>query len=307
MEIVLIIFSSITIILVSVLIFIFLKKPQETGLRELQNELTEKFSTNLERLSNISRNIDSINETTSTMSIPIQNLNTYLGGNVTAGRLGEWNLESLVADVLPNTKFETQKNLNPANNNRVDVAVKSVEGFFIPIDSKFYSQQYADYQAATTAADRTSSLNQLRASIKSDAEEIVEKYFLEGVTSGFGVLYVPSEGLVAMVNLIEDFREILFREHKILVLGPNSLAGFLDQIRMGHDVVLLNENASIVKAAIVDIQKEFLNLNLKTEDLANSLRTMTNKVDQYQTRINVLGTSINSANNLMEAIEEDGN
>ena len=307
MEIVLIVFSSITIILVSVLIFIFLKKPQETGLRELQNELTEKFSTNLERLSNISRNIDSINETTSTMSIPIQNLNTYLGGNVTAGRLGEWNLESLVADVLPNTKFETQKNLNPANNNRVDVAVKSVEGFYIPIDSKFYSQQYADYQAATTAADRTSSLNQLRASIKSDAEEIVEKYFLEGVTSGFGVLYVPSEGLVAMVNLIEDFREILFREYKILVLGPNSLAGFLDQIRMGHDVVLLNENASIVKAAIVDIQKEFLNLNLKTEDLANSLRTMTNKVDQYQTRINVLGTSINSANNLMEAIEEDGN
>ena len=111
MEIVLIVFSSITIILVSVLIFIFLKKPQETGLRELQNELTEKFSTNLERLSNISRNIDSINETTSTMSIPIQNLNTYLGGNVTAGRLGEWNLESLVADVLPNTKFETQKKL----------------------------------------------------------------------------------------------------------------------------------------------------------------------------------------------------
>ena len=306
MEIVLIVFSSITIILVSILILILLKKPQETGLRELQNELTEKFSTNLERLSNISRNIDSINETTSTMSIPIQNLNTYLGGNVTAGRLGEWNLESLVADVLPNTKFETQKNLNPANNNRVDVAVKSVEGFFIPIDSKFYSQQYADYQAATTAADRTSSLNQLKASIKSDAEEIVEKYFLEGVTSGFGVLYVPSEGLVAMVNLIEDFREILFREYKILVLGPNSLAGFLDQIRMGHDVVVLNENASIVKAAIVDIQREFLKLDLKTVELENSLKTMTNKVGEYQAKIRALGRSINTANTQMEALEEDG-
>jgi DNA recombination protein RmuC len=306
MEIVLIIFSSITILLVSILIFIFLKKPQETGLRELQNELTEKFTTNLERLSNISRNIDSIKETASTMSIPIQNLNTYLGGNVTAGRLGEWNLESLVADVLPNTKFKTQKNLNPANKNRVDVAVQSVEGFYIPIDSKFYSQQYADYQAATTAADRTSSLNQLKASIKSDAEEIVEKYFLEGVTSGFGVLYVPSEGLVAMVNLIEDFREILFREYKILVLGPNSLAGFLDQIRMGHDVVVLNENASIVKAAIVDIQREFLKLDLKTVELENSLKTMTNKVGEYQAKIRALGRSINTANTQMEALEEDG-
>jgi len=306
MEIVLIIFSSITILLVGILIFIFLKKPQETGLRELQNELTDKFSTNLERLSNISRNIDSIKETASTMSIPIQNLNTYLGGNVTAGRLGEWNLESLVADVLPNTKFKTQKNLNPANKNRVDVAVQSVEGFYIPIDSKFYSQQYADYQAATTAADRTSSLNQLKASIKSDAEEIVEKYFLEGVTSGFGVLYVPSEGLVAMVNLIEDFREILFREYKILVLGPNSLAGFLDQIRMGHDVVVLNENASIVKAAIVDIQREFLKLDLKTVELENSLKTMTNKVGEYQAKIRALGRSINTANTQMEALEEDG-
>ena len=306
MEIVLIIFSSITILLVGILIFIFLKKPQETGLRELQNELTQKFTTNLERLSNISENINSISETTTTMSIPIQNLNRYLGGNVTAGRLGEWNLESLVADVLPNTTFETQKNLNPANNYRVDVAVQTVEGHFIPIDSKFYAQQYADYQVATTAAQRTTCLNQLRTSINSDATEIVDKYFLEGVTSGFGILYVPSEGLVTMVNLIDDLRETLFREKKILVLGPNSLAGFLDQIRMGHDVVLLNENASIVKAAIVDIQREFENLNLNTEELANTLRTMTNKVAQHQTRINVLGTSINSANNLMEAIEEDG-
>jgi DNA recombination protein RmuC len=302
MEIILIVFSIITILLVSILIFIFLKKPQESGLNKIQ----EKLSINLEKLRNISENINSISETTATMSIPIQNLNRYLGGNVTAGRLGEWNLESLVSDVLPNTKFETQKNLNPANNYRVDVAVQTVEGHFIPIDSKFYSQQYADYQVATTSAQRTTCLNQLRASINSDATEIVDKYFLEGVTSGFGILYVPSEGLVTMVNLIDDLRETLFREKKILVLGPNSLAGFLDQIRMDHDVVLLNENASIVKAAIVDIQREFEKLNLNTEDLANSLQTMTNKVAQYQTRINVLGTSINSANNLMEAIGEDG-
>ena len=302
MEIILIVFSIITILLVSILIFIFLKKPQESGLNKIQ----EKLSINLENLRNISENINSISETTATMSIPIQNLNRYLGGNVTAGRLGEWNLESLVSDVLPNTKFETQKNLNPANNYRVDVAVQTVEGHFIPIDSKFYSQQYADYQVATTSAQRTTCLNQLRASINSDATEIVDKYFLEGVTSGFGILYVPSEGLVTMVNLIDDLRETLFREKKILVLGPNSLAGFLDQIRMDHDVVLLNENASIVKAAIVDIQREFEKLNLNTEDLANSLQTMTNKVALYQTRINVLGTRINSANNLMEAMGEDG-
>ena len=302
MDIILIVFSIITILLVSILIFIFLKKPQESGLNKIQ----EKLSINLENLRNISENINSISETTATMSIPIQNLNRYLGGNVTAGRLGEWNLESLVSDVLPNTKFETQKNLNPANNYRVDVAVQTVEGHFIPIDSKFYSQQYADYQVATTSAQRTTCLNQLRASINSDATEIVDKYFLEGVTSGFGILYVPSEGLVTMVNLIDDLRETLFREKKILVLGPNSLAGFLDQIRMDHDVVLLNENASIVKAAIVDIQREFEKLNLNTEDLANSLQTMTNKVALYQTRINVLGTRINSANNLMEAMGEDG-
>ena len=91
-----------------------------------------------------------------------------------------------------------------------------------------------------------------------------------------------------------------------MVLGPNSLAGFLDQIRMGHDVVLLNENASIVKAAIVDIQREFLKLDLKTEELEKSLKTMTNKVGEYQTRIRALGTSIDSANTQMEAIEEDG-
>ena len=58
----------------------------------MKKEITEKFSTNLERLSNISQDINSIKEATSSMSVPMTNLNKYLGGNVETGRLGEWNL-----------------------------------------------------------------------------------------------------------------------------------------------------------------------------------------------------------------------
>lgn len=297
--------SLVSTLLLGLITFLFVKNKNKSVIDNVHNEIQEKFATSLERLSNISKNIDALSQTTATMSIPIQNLNSYLGGNVTAGRLGEWNLESIVADVLPNTQYETQFNLNPENNFRVDVAIKSVEGHFIPIDSKFYSQQYENYQSANTAAERAASLNHLKTSINSDATEIVQKYFLDGVTSGIGILYVPSEGLIAMVNLIEDIREKLFREKNILIMGPNSLAGFLDQIRMGHKVVFLNEAAIQVAIAIGEVKKEFENLELSTTDLKSSIASMANKIDRYQTRINVVTSKLNRAQQDVSALNED--
>jgi DNA recombination protein RmuC len=304
MEYISLILSFTTLLLIGFITFKVFKKEDESDLSIVKSELKEKFATSLERLSSISQNIDTLSERTATMSIPIQNLNTYLGGNVTAGRLGEWNLESIVADVLPNTKFKTQFNLNPENNYRVDVAIKAVEGHYIPIDSKFYSQQYDNYQRATTAAERTASLNHLKTSINADAADIEEKYLLDGVTAGIGILYVPSEGLVAMVNLIDDLRESLLRKKNILILGPNSLAGFLDQIRMGHKVVMLNEAAVQVARAIGQVKREFESLELSTVELKSSINSMSNKIDKYQTRINVVTSKLNTAEREIGTLDE---
>lgn len=303
MEYISLILSLITVALVSFIIFINFRNKDGSNLDIVKNELTDKFSTSLEKLSNISSNIDSIKEATSSMSIPITNMNKYLGGNVQTGRLGEWNLESIVKDIMPNNKYYFQYPIDPNTQNQVDCAIETTNEILIPIDSKFYAAQYSDYQEATTKTDRDRILNSLKNSIVKDAESISEKYFVDGITSKIGVLYIPSEGLVAMVNLIEGLRESLLRDQSILILGPNSLAGFLDSIRMGHEAVELNEKAELVAKVIGDIKEEFNNLNLSTIDLKKAVDGVSKKIDVYQTRINVLNKELNKGAEKLEESE----
>ena len=303
MEYISLIISLITVTLVSFIIFINFRNKDSSNLDIVKNELTDKFSTSLEKLSNISSNIDSIKEVTSSMSIPITNMNKYLGGNVQTGRLGEWNLESIVKDIMPNNKYYFQHPIDPNTQNQVDCAIETTNEILIPIDSKFYAAQYSDYQEATTKTDRDRILNSLKNSIVKDAESISEKYFVDGITSKIGVLYIPSEGLVAMVNLIEGLRESLLRDQSILILGPNSLAGFLDSIRMGHEAVELNEKAELVAKVIGDIKEEFNNLNLSTIDLKKAVDGVSKKIDVYQTRINVLNKELNKGAEKLEESE----
>ena len=76
--------------------------------------------------------------------------------------MGEWNLESIVKEILPDGSYEFQANLNPENQDRVDCAVKTADGVTIPIDSKFYAGQYKQYQEAGQANIRANVLRDLR-------------------------------------------------------------------------------------------------------------------------------------------------
>ena len=81
-------------------------------------------------------------------------LNRFLGGNTSTGKLGEWNLESIVRDVLPANTYEFQAQINPETTEKADCAVTNSEGLIIPIDSKFYQGQYQNYHEAGSKTEK---------------------------------------------------------------------------------------------------------------------------------------------------------
>ncbi len=290
------IFISLLSLILLISFFFYIKNSiNNQSIKNIHDDLTENFYTSLERLSNISNSLDNIKEKTDSMSIPIMGLNRYLGGNASTGRLGEWNLESIVKDIIPMNKYKFQFNINPETQKQVDCAVETSDKKFIPIDAKFYPAQYDLFQEATKKDQRDKALKELEKSINSDASDIADKYIVEGVTTNIAVLYVPSEGLMSMVNLIENLRDRLLREKNILIMGPNSLAGFLDSVRMGHKAVELNENASLVSKVVGKVKDEFNLLDMNTNDLKKAVETLGNKIENYQTRINVMRKTLNSA------------
>ena len=249
-----------------------------------------------------SNDINKIELDLASVTTPLNELNRFLGGNVTTGRLGEWNLESIVRDIMPSNSFDLQHQINPESRDLVDCAVTTAEGIIVPIDSKFYAGQYQNYQDAKTSTERKKILGNLRTEVLSDATDISSKYLLRNITSNYVILYIPSEKLIDLINQIEGLREESFTEKNTLIMGPNTLAAFLDMVRTGHHYLKLNETASKVASVVRGIQKEFSNFDANTNSVLKRLDGAVKDVQSLQTRINVLGNKLEKG---AESLEDE--
>ena len=289
------IFISLILIL-GILVYLLLSiKSKQTsdkgGAESLENKLNK-----------VSSDINKIEIDLASVTTPINELNRFLGGNVTTGRLGEWSLESIVQDIMPNESFEFQAQINPESLDRVDCSITTAEGFLVPIDSKFYAGQYQTYQSSNNDSDRKKVLRDLRTSVLRDAEDISKKYITKNITSNYAILYIASEKIIDLIDKIDDLRQECLTDKRTLILGPNTLAAFLDTIRVGHHYLKLNETAAEVAKVVRGIQKEFSNFDLSTDSVIKRLDGAMKDVQQLQTRVNVLGNKLEKG---AESLEEE--
>ena len=288
---------AILFLILGILIFILLglknKEAYEKGGKEnLENKLNE-----------VSNDINEIEIALASVTTPINELNRFLGGNVTTGRLGEWNLESIVQDIMPDSSYKFQDLINPESADRVDCAITTAEGFIVPIDSKFYAGQYQNYQSAGNDNDRKKVLRELRTAILRDAEDISAKYILQNKTTNYAILYIASEKLIDLVDKIPELRQECLTEKKTLIQGPNTLAAFLDTIRIGHHYLQLNETAEKVAEVVRRIKTQFDSFDKSTEAVTKRLEASIKEVSSLQTRINVLGRELNKGAEILEEEE----
>ena len=276
-----------SLLTLALVIFIFLNSRNKDESRSKESENIEN------KLETVSKEINEIENQLTSVTTPINELNRFLGGNVTTGRLGEWNLESIVKDIMPDGNYEFQKNINPETQDRVDCAIETADGLIIPIDSKFYAGQYKQYQEANQSNVRSNVLRDLRTAILRDAEDIANKYLRQNSTSNYAVLYIASEKLIDLVDEIDNLRQDCLSEKKVLIQGPNTLAAFLDTIRIGHHYLQLNETAAKVAEVVRRIKSEFDNFDKSTEGVLKKLDSSVKEVSALQTRINVLGRELN--------------
>ena len=295
-------FLDLFIILLLLSIFAFLvflffkfKNSNENNFQSNQN-----FEEKIDLLSN---EMSEIENKLISVTTPINELNRFLGGNVSAGRLGEWNLESVVKDIMPDGSYEFQKIINPETTEQVDCAVYSADGLIIPIDSKLYSGQFKNYQTTSKKPEQEKILKGLKTAILKDAEDIAQKYIRQNTTSNYAVLYIASEKMNDLVDMIEDLRQECLSEKNVLIQGPNTMAAFLDTVKIGHHYLNLNETAGKVAEVVRKINKQFKAFDESTINVKKRLEASVKEVDELQTRINVLGRELDRG---AEDLNEEG-
>ena len=260
-----------------------------------------------ETLEEQKRSIIELNKDVQTFREPLLKLNRYLSGGTLAGQFGEWGLESIINDVLPQSKFEQNVEVIPNTGYRVEFVIKLNDGLLLPIDAKFSSALYDTYiQAADSGNGQAVKLatTAIERSVKQNAADIESKYMQTGITVEFGVMFIPSESLMQLIDSIENLRENIFRDSRILMMGPNTLAAYLISINMTFRSLALNERAAEIFKEFGKLEKEFTNFRSSTEELEKKAKAMLKSVDSHITRESQMAKAIKKMKDLDQETEK---
>ncbi len=245
-------------------------------------------------LGELSKDIQSFNE-------PLSKLNRYLSGGTLAGKFGEWSLESIIKDIFHANQFESNAEVIPGSGKRVEFIIKLPEGLVLPIDAKFPSALFDNFINASESGDEKlvkKTRDDIRRHVLKDASDIKEKYVQSGITVDLGVMYIPSESLMQTIDSLDNIREIIFRDYRVLIMGPNSLAAYLISVHMGFRTLALNERAGEIMNEFGKLKKEFEKFSGSTEDLMKKVDALQKSVNEYSTRERQMERAIDSMDKL---------
>ena len=268
-----------------------------SGKNEAENSLIEiDKSIELQQTSinEISRDLQSFQD-------PLKKLNRYLSGGTLAGKFGEWSLDAIVKDIFNSSQFETNYEVIPGSGKRVEFVIKLPEGLLLPIDAKFPSALFDNYiESAESGEERLQkkAKDDIKRHVIKDADDIKTKYVQDGITIDLGIMYIPSEALMQVIDSIDKLREKLFRDKRILIMGPNSLAAYLISIHMGFRTLALNERAGDVMNEFGKLKKEFEKFSGSTDDLIKKVDALQKSISEYSTRERQMERAIDNMDKL---------
>lgn len=285
----------IVILLLISIIFLNLKEdPSKSSNEESLKDIDKAMERQEINISDLTKDIQSFHD-------PLDKLKRYLSGGTLAGKFGEWSLEAIVQDIFPPSQFENNAEVITGSGKRVEIVLKMPEGLLLPIDAKFPSGLYDNYLASIQQSDERSvkkSIDDIRRHVIKDAIDIKEKYVQTGITIDLGVMYIPSESLMQLIDSIDNLREQIFRDSRVLIMGPNSLAAYLISVHMGFRTLALNERAGEIMEEFGKLKKEFEKFSSSTEDLLKKADAMLKSVNEHATRERQMGKAIKNMDQL---------
>ena len=267
----------------------------ERKLEEMRSTVDEKLQKTLnERIGQsfrlVSEQLESVQKGLGEMkslATDVGGLKKVLSGVKTRGILGEVQLGAILEEILSPEQYETNVATIPGSSERVEYAIRlpGRDGgtVYLPIDSKFPGDRYAQLRDAQEEGDREkieAAYRNLEQVIRSEAKDIRTKYVELPYTTNFGVMFLPFEGLYAEVvnrGLIEKLQQ----DYRISVAGPSTMAALLNSLQMGFRTLAIQKRSNEVWEVLGAVKTEF-------EKFGDTMRKMQTHLSQTTSDLDAL-------------------
>lgn len=258
----------------------------------LEKRITESFKTVSSQLEQVYKGLGEMQS----LAHDVGGLKKIMSGVKTRGNLGEYQLAGILAEILAPEQYDTNVATIPKSSERVEFAVKlpREDGtVYLPIDSKFPAETYAQLRDAQESGDRKAveaAYKNLENVIKSEAKDIRTKYVAVPYTTNFAIMFLPAEGLYAEV-VSRGMVEALQRDYQVNVAGPSTMAAILNSLQMGFKTLAIQKQSSYAWQVLGAVKTEFekfgeglkkmqTHLDLTSKDLDALITTRSNQMQR---------------------------
>jgi DNA recombination protein RmuC len=158
---------------------------------------------------------------------------------------------------------------------------------WLPIDSKFPTEDYARLQSAAEAGDAVAvqaATDALLRTLRSAAKDIHDKYVNPPATTDYAIMFLATEGLYAEALRQPQFVEEILQKYRTMIAGPTTLSAIVSSLRMGFQTLVVEQRASEVWRVLGAVKTEFGKFGGVLDKVARQLSTATRTIEETGTR-----------------------
>lgn len=271
----------------------------------LETRLGESFKVVSERLEQVQKGLVEMQ----TLASGVGDLKRVLSNVKVKGVLGEYQLASILEQILTPAQYAQNVKTKKGSANIVEFAIKipsksdSMTEIWLPIDAKFPSEDYERLMSAYDLADVSAieeHKKKLETKIKVFAKDIKEKYIDPPQTTDFAILFLPFEGLYAEVLRIPGLFEQIQRDYKITIAGPTTITAFLSSLQMGFRSLAVEKRTSEIWELLGAVRTEFGKFGVALTNAKNKLDLASKEIDNAGVRSRAIERQLKNVQTLPE-------
>ncbi|GAA4302845.1 DNA recombination protein RmuC [Compostibacter hankyongensis] len=274
--------------------------------KTLESRLSESFKLVSERLEAVHKGLGDMQQ----LATGVGDLKRVLSNVKTRGILGEYQLETLLDQLLTREQYARNVKTKENSNALVEFAVKlpgrkdGEKGVWLPVDSKFPREDFEllqeAYDQGNPALIEEGRKNFVKG-IKKCAADIAGKYLDPPNTTDFAILFLPFESLYAEVLRTPALFETIQREYRVVITGPTTLSALLNSLQMGFRTLAIEKRSGEVWQLLGAVKTEFGNFGGILEKTQKKLQEASNVIEQAGVRSRAIERKLKTVQELPEA------
>lgn len=247
----------------------------------LEARISDSFKIVNERLEQVYKGLGEMQ----TLAVGVGDLKKIMSNVKTRGVLGELQLGAILSEILAPEQYDANVATKKGSQNFVEYAVKmpsETANVYLPIDAKFPADAYSkllDAYDTNDGGEIQKAKQELASRIKLFAKDIAEKYIDVPHTTEFAVMFLPFEGLYSEVVRLNLFEE-LQRKYRITIVGPTTMAAFLNSLQMGFRTLAIQKRSAEVWEILGAVKTEFDSFEQVLNNTQKKLDAVSSELDK---------------------------